>query len=167
MKIYIYDRETKEFLWEAVPQKHPKKEGEYLFPPNSTIIAPPEISSNKIVLFNGKFWDIEDDYRGELQINIVTKEISEISKWGKLDNNFILYSEYLKSDDYKSDLRKQELNNKKAEILAQIKQIDEKRIRAICEPSIKDEKSGLSWLDYYNSQMQELRSKLKEVLYDD
>ena len=77
-----------------------------------------------------------------------------------------MYSEYLNSEDYQSDLKKEEFNNRKSEILSQIKRLDEKRIRAICEPSVKDSSCGLTWLEYYNSQIQELRSRLKEVQYD-
>ena len=166
MKIYIYDKNTKEFLTEVVPQKHPKKQKEYLYPPNSTFVAPPDTRKNQIAVFNGQGWNIEDDYRGELQINLLNKEVSQINKIGKLDKDCILYSEYLQSDDYKSDLKKEELNNRKSEILSQIKRLDEKRIRAICEPSVKDSSCGLTWLEYYNSQIQELRSRLKEVQYD-
>ena len=46
------------------------------------------------------------------------------------------------------------------EIKKQLKELDEKRIRAICEPSIKDETSGETWLDYYNSQILILREEL-------
>ena len=41
--------------------------------------------------------------------------------------------------------------------------IDSKRIRAICEPSVKDEESGQTWLEYYNAQISELREKLQTL----
>ena len=41
--------------------------------------------------------------------------------------------------------------------------IDSKRIRAICEPSVKDEESGQTWLEYYNAQILELREKLQTL----
>lgn len=45
-------------------------------------------------------------------------------------------------------------------IKKQIEDLDIKRIRAICEPSIKDEITGETWLDFYNTQIIELRNKL-------
>ena len=42
-------------------------------------------------------------------------------------------------------------------------ELDSKRIRAICEPSIKDETTGETWLDYYNSQVKVLREELKNL----
>jgi len=40
---------------------------------------------------------------------------------------------------------------------------DLKRIRAICEPSIKDEATGEMWLDYYNAQIISYRTKISEL----
>lgn len=45
----------------------------------------------------------------------------------------------------------------------QIKALDIKRIRAIAEPSIKDEATGLTWLDYYNQQITDLRTQLTGI----
>lgn len=56
-----------------------------------------------------------------------------------------------------------EERNKEQEIKTikkQIEDLDKKRIRAICEPSIKDEITGETWLDFYNTQIIELRNKL-------
>ena len=39
-------------------------------------------------------------------------------------------------------------------------QIDEKRILAICEPTVKDEATGQTWLEYYNLQVQDLRNQI-------
>ena len=47
------------------------------------------------------------------------------------------------------------------EILAEIEQIDKKRIRALAEPSLKNEEQ--TWLEYYNSQINELRKELEEI----
>ena len=70
---------------------------------------------------------------------------------------------------YEEDFTKKEFekklkyNQNLVEITNKLKKLDEKRIRAICEPSIKDEKTGETWLDYYNSQVQELRSVLTDL----
>lgn len=52
------------------------------------------------------------------------------------------------------------INNK---TLLQFLELDSKRIRAICEPSIKDELTGETWLDYYNNQVAVLREELKNL----
>lgn len=41
--------------------------------------------------------------------------------------------------------------------------LDLKRIRAVCEPSIKNENTGETWLEYYNSQIFEKREQLQEL----
>lgn len=47
------------------------------------------------------------------------------------------------------------------EILAELEQIDKKRIRALAEPSLKNEEQ--TWLEYYNSQINKLRKELEEI----
>lgn len=167
MKIYIYDKNTNLFLYEADAQKNPKRQGEFLFPKNSTVVTPPSVKKNQVAVFNGVSWDIAEDYRGELQISRITKEVSEVSAIGKLSGDYVLYSEYLKSDEYKEELKRQELEEKIAEISDEMNSVDKKRIRAICEPSVKDSATGETWLDYYNNKMAELRQKLSEVGYVD
>lgn len=48
---------------------------------------------------------------------------------------------------------------RKAEIEAELAALDNKRIRAVCEPSVKDEETGETWLDYYNSEIAVLRAE--------
>ena len=47
------------------------------------------------------------------------------------------------------------------EILSQLAELDKKRIRAIAEPALKDEEQ--TWLEFYNSQIIELRNELSEI----
>lgn len=42
----------------------------------------------------------------------------------------------------------------------ELEELDKKRVRAICEPSIKNEETQESWLDFYNTQVVEIRNKL-------
>lgn len=49
---------------------------------------------------------------------------------------------------------------RKAEILAELDTLDAKRIRAVCEPSVKDPETGETWLDYYNAEIEKLRAEL-------
>lgn len=47
------------------------------------------------------------------------------------------------------------------EILEKLVELDKKRIRAIAEPSLKDEEQ--TWLEYYNAQISGLRDELAEI----
>lgn len=49
------------------------------------------------------------------------------------------------------------------ELKKELSDLDTKRIRAICEPCIKNEETGETWLDYYNLQIISLRSQLSEL----
>lgn len=50
---------------------------------------------------------------------------------------------------------------KKKEIQTQLDELDKKRIRALAEPSLKDEET--TWLEYYNSQITTLRNELTAI----
>lgn len=56
------------------------------------------------------------------------------------------------------EIQTEENENKKLEIQKQLDDIDKKRIRAVCEPSMKTETQ--SWLDYYNEEIKKLREML-------
>lgn len=52
---------------------------------------------------------------------------------------------------------------RKAEIKAELAALDNKRIRAICEPSVRDEATGETWLDYYNAEIAALREEYSNL----
>jgi len=166
MKIYIYDKESGEYLYSVNAQVNPKNQSEYICPPNSTRISPPFCEENEIAIFNGEYWRKDSDFRGLEQINVETSEITKVSEFGDLKDGYELYSNYILSDSYKNIIRKQELDEKRDELLFEMHVLDEKRVRALCEPSVKDVSTGETWLEYYNNQMNELRKKLSEVCND-
>lgn len=47
------------------------------------------------------------------------------------------------------------------EIYEELEQLDKKRIRAICEDEIRNERTGETWLDFYNVRINELRLELR------
>lgn len=47
------------------------------------------------------------------------------------------------------------------ELKEQLEELDKKRIRAICEPSMKTETQ--SWLEYYNEQVEHIRQVMAEL----
>lgn len=65
--------------------------------------------------------------------------------------------------DYKLKISATEKSAQKFALQAQIDEFDKKRIRAICEPSVKDASTGQTWLEYYNLQIQELRNQINEL----
>ena len=67
------------------------------------------------------------------------------------------------TDDYKVKKQAQENAIKKADLQSQIDDIDKKRVRAICEPAIKDSTIGQTWLDYYNQQTKDLRAQIASL----
>ena len=69
MKIYIYDTQNKEYLYEAEAQIDPiassKGETIYLMPPNATQIAPTEPKAGYANVFNNGKWEQIKDERGK------------------------------------------------------------------------------------------------------
>ncbi len=77
------------------------------------------------------------------------------------ENNRII--DITQTDDYKAKIAAAEKAEKINNLQIQIIEIDRKRIRAICEPSVKDGSTGQTWLEYYNLQVQELRNQISEL----
>ncbi len=69
MKIYIYDTQNKEYLYEAEAQIDPiassKGETIYLMPPNATQTAPLEPKAGYANVFNNGKWEQIKDERGK------------------------------------------------------------------------------------------------------
>lgn len=63
--------------------------------------------------------------------------------------------------DYEAKQVQKERIEKIAQIKEQLLDIDTKRIRAMCEPSERDD--GQDWLDYYNEQAKILRNELQKL----
>ena len=59
------------------------------------------------------------------------------------------------------ELQEEEKAQQKKELQKQIEELDKKRIRAVCEPSMKTETQ--SWLEYYNQQIAQLRQVMVEL----
>ena len=70
MKIYIYNTENNEYLYEVEAQIDPlesiKGETIYLMPPNATQIAPKEPKTGFINIFTNGKWEQIKDERGEI-----------------------------------------------------------------------------------------------------
>lgn len=71
---------------------------------------------------------------------------------------------YLESEDeFNKRIKNTDIENEIKALEEQISNIDLKRIRAICEPEIKDKATGETWLDFYNAQVMTFRSEIRKL----
>lgn len=100
-----------------------------------------------------------DEYVKNIEVNdeIYENFVNEPLKYIYSDGKIIENPQFEK-------IKQQELNEqRKIEIQNQLQELDNKRIRAICEDEIKDEKTGETWLEYYNAQIYQLRNELQSL----
>lgn len=65
----------------------------------------------------------------------------------------------LSTDEFQYKQLKIENEIRKKEIFDRLKELDEKRIRAVCEPELMNEEEGITWLEYYNREIKILRDE--------
>lgn len=65
--------------------------------------------------------------------------------------------------DFEKEEEVNQISIELEELGNELRDLDLKRIRAICEPSVKDESSGQTWLEYYNAQILNLRSQIQTL----
>ena len=123
---------------------------------NGVLIFPPQNKDN-ILNYNQNASLLEADG----YIDYSDAEITFYNKgtgYSFDENNRII--DITQTDDYKSKVFTAEKTEKINDLQFQISELDRKRIRAMCEPSIKDETTGQTWLEYYNQQVQDLRNQI-------
>lgn len=76
-----------------------------------------------------------------------------------------IFQDISNSDEYKSKILVQQNEARKTELTEQINELDLKRIRAGFEPSIKDEGTGETYLEYYTNQIINLRNELNGLSF--
>jgi hypothetical protein len=112
-----------------------------------------------------------EEINGCGQCPILNEEIKSVEVSEDIFNEFIEDSDkyiwngknIVKNPDYDKIKEKQIKAARIEEIILQLKELDEKRIRAVCEDEIKDEKANETWLDYYNRQIYDLRTELNSL----
>lgn len=97
MKVYNYDKYTKEYISSEVAFKDivaSKREGKdiFLIPAFSTTVEPPSLSEdeNKVLVWNGEQWVKKDDYRGRVIYNVETGEQKVVESIGPLPLGYSL-----------------------------------------------------------------------------
>ncbi len=81
------------------------------------------------------------------------------------DNDKYIYSEekIIPNPNYEKILKERNKSEKISKIIEKLNELDNKRIRAVCENQIKDSQTDETWLEYYNSQANKLRSELQAI----
>ncbi len=89
----------------------------------------------------------------------------EIYKQFQKDTDKFVYKDgtITENQDYEKIKKEIAVKNEINEINEKLSILDLKRIRAVCEDEIRNEKTGETWLDFYNSQIYDLRTKLKSL----
>ena len=130
---------------------------------NQLVYAP----KNKEGIFNYDL-DIEaminDGYKPFIEaqkpLNDRKYEINYIEDEENISESII----YLETEEEYQNRKNNEIIQLDIELLnSQINELDLKRIRAVCEPSIKDETTGETWLEYYNAQVLDLRNQINTL----
>jgi hypothetical protein len=98
--------------------------------------------SNPIAIINDEVWELH---------------AADKDSWDIINGEF---TDLRQSTEYLANIAAKEKEARVQELIKQIDELDKKRIRAIAEPAIKDESTGETWLEYYTSQIQELRTRL-------
>jgi len=100
----------------------------------------------------------------EKYIEITKGQAYEIDKnidaYRYIDNEIVNIA---RTQEYQIIIALREKDAQKLSLEKQIEELDKKRIRAICEPSVKDKATGQTWLEYYNLQIKDLRNQIAEL----
>ena len=126
---------------------------------NGILVFPPQNKDN-ILNYNQNSALLESD--GYIDYTEEEMELYEKGQGYSFDeNNRII--DVSETAEYKMKVSAAEAEEKIQDLQLQICEIDRKRIRAICEPSIKDASTGQTWLEYYNLQIKDLRNQIAEL----
>ncbi len=93
----------------------------------------------------------------EVSEDIFNDFISDKLKYTYVDGNII------ENPNYETEKQKREVQNRIEELYLELEILDKKRIRAMCEEEFKDSEHNITWLNYYNEQINILRNELREL----
>ncbi len=102
----------------------------------------------------------------QLTQGVINVEVSEDVFNSFIEDNLrYVYSDgkIIPNPNYENEKQVFFINERIDAIYKELETLDTKRIRAVCEDEIKDEKTGETWLDYYNSQIYDLRVELSSL----
>lgn len=94
------------------------------------------------------------------RIELHNKKAYSLNSYEKVENNEII--DLRGTEEYEKEQAQIINEQRKNEICDELNMLDQKRIRAICEPeTIRDD--GKTWLEYYNEQVAILREELNSL----
>ena len=102
----------------------------------------------------------------QLTRGVVNVEVSEDVFNSFIEDNLryvYLDGKIISNPNYENEKQVYFIKERIDAIYKELETLDTKRIRAVCEDEIKDEKTGETWLDYYNSQIYDLRVELSSL----
>jgi len=90
MKIYNYDRDTKEYTDESIARENPLEKGKYLVPANATSLEVLPAKDGFAVCFNKALekWEYMEDNRGQGVYAISDKKSTTVDYMGALKDGF-------------------------------------------------------------------------------
>ena len=90
MKIYNYNRDTKEFISQTEASVNPLEKDKYLIPANATTIEAPPVKDGFARVFDkdNQKWDYVEDNRGTTVYDINTKQEYKIDYLGTVKEGF-------------------------------------------------------------------------------
>ncbi len=107
-----------------------------------------------------EYWKnlLNEQSKGKIIIHYDNKVLAVDKKEYSKENN-----KWIKLSEEEAKVKQLKIENaiKAAEIQNELEEIDKKRIRALAEPSLKDENT--TWLEYYNQKVIQLREELSAV----
>lgn len=115
-------------------------------------------------------YKLEKPYTDEDYANFVVEnnhnngrmiEETETAVYALEQNEIMLDGEPVINPNYELELKEIERQTRISEIKHELAEIDQKRIRAMCEPS--EYTKDVSWLEKYNREAQALRTELQEL----
>lgn len=140
MRVYNYNEEGF-FISEGIAQENPLRKGNFLFPANSTDIKPLKEKEGFNIFFNGKKWTYKKKPKTieELEAEAQAKAEAEAEAEAKAEEARIL-AEAEANKPTEKELKEIDLNS-------QLLEIDIKKIRAITDFLLTDDKTRLEELE--------------------
>lgn len=99
----------------------------------------------------------DDTLNIEISENLYNDFCNDPLKYTYVNNSIIENQDYEFLKQEESEARRIE------HIKLELNDIDSKRIRAVCENTVKDSETGETWLEYYNAKAAELRESLNSL----
>ena len=90
MKIYNYNKDTKEYVSTTQASENPLEKGKYLIPANATTISINTDKDGFVQVFDeaNQKWDYVEDNRGKIVYDTTTKQESKVDYLGAIKDGF-------------------------------------------------------------------------------